>query len=265
MRTDSAVRAAIVPATADQSDAAAALADALKLPLLSEMTLPRQVDAYELLLLLSTAGPALQLTGPKAPGPVTVDFGSSSLRHRRRGGHNELLGKAVGLGRRPELDVLDATAGLGRDAFVLADLGCRVTLCERNPLIHYLLDRGLLAARESPDPWLRQVVARMALARGDARDQDVSARPCDVIYLDPMFPQRGKSAAVKKEMALFQHLLGDSTADDEQLLQWALAQPVARVVVKRPAKAPPLGARQPSHVIRGKAVRFDVHVLRGLS
>lgn len=254
-----------MPECAEQAAAAAALAAELQLPLLAADGPPGHRTDADLLLLLSGAGLALQLTGPGAPGPVTVDFGSPALRHRRRGGHNELLGKAVGLGKRPGLCVLDATAGLGRDAFVLADLGCRVVLCERNPLIHRLLAHGLAGGAAAPDPWLNAVMERMQLTPGDARDVDVASLGCDVIYLDPMFPHRSKSAAVKKEMALFQRLLGDTGPGDELLLQWALAQPVARVVVKRPSKAPPLDQRIPSHAIQGKAVRFDVHVLRGLS
>ena len=79
-----------------------------------------------------------------------------------------------------------------------------------------------------------------------------------------MFPQRDKSAAVKKEMALFQFLLQGEEDSNEQLLQWALDCPVARVVVKRPPKAPALAGLTPSHSIKGKSVRYDVHVLSGL-
>ena len=88
----------------------------------------------------------------------------------------------------------------------------------------------------------------------------------DVICLDPMFPQRDKSAAVKKEMVLFQALLETDASPDaaDQLLAWALLQDVARVVVKRPVRAPHLGETQPSHAVSGKAVRFDVYVKRAL-
>ena len=204
--------------------------------------------------------------GRALPGPVTVEFGSDAMRHRRRSGHNELLGRAVGIiagGRHPR--VLDATAGLGRDSFVLADMGCAVTLCEREPVLAAMLAQGLQLALARGDEWQRRVVQRMHLFRGDARDPAaMQASPADVIYLDPMFPARDKSAAVKKEMALFQALLASTQyqQDAEQLLLWALAQDVARVVVKRPPRAPYLAGRQPSHSIAGKAVRFDVHVRR---
>ena len=207
---------------------------------------------------------SLQQTGRPAPGPVAVEFGSAAMRHRRRDGHNELLGKAVGLAKKPKMHVLDATAGLGRDSFVLADLGCQVILCERNAIVARMLSSGLAAAAGSEDKWVRSVLQRMTLHPGDAGSLGEAAlENVDVIYLDPMFPDSGKSAMVKKEMALFQQLLG-SEDDASELFAWALAQDVARVVVKRPARAPELAGRKPSHVIAGKAVRYDVYVLRAL-
>ena len=90
-------------------------------------------------------------------------FGRKAMRHRRRGGHNELLGKAVGVGRKPSLYIIDATAGLGRDAFVLADLGCRVALREREPILVAMLQSALQRAQSSADDWIAQVTARMHL------------------------------------------------------------------------------------------------------
>ena len=135
------------------------------------------------------------------------------------------------------------------------------------PVIASLLAWGLKAAQRDEDPWLRSVAARVELYELDARNLEVAnAAAVDVIYLDPMFPSRRKSAAVKKEMVLFQTLLESDDANDSvELLDWALSQNVARVVVKRPAKAPQLGPKSPSHCISGKAVRFDVYVLRKLA
>jgi 16S rRNA (guanine1516-N2)-methyltransferase len=223
------------------------------------------IDDYDAVLLVGDKGLSVQRTGARAPGPVTVDFGSADMRHRRRGGHNELLGRAVGIGRKPRLHVLDATAGLGRDSFVLADLGCDVLMCEREPLVAALLASGLEQGRASGDTWLQGVLARMRLWPGDARllpAREIDAH--DAIYLDPMFPARGKSAAAKKEMALFQLLLAGRADDAVALLAWSLQQDVSRVVVKRPAKAQNLGGRRPSHVIAGRSVRYDVYVRRAL-
>lgn len=244
---------------------AEALARDLALPLLSPSDPPP--DGLLAVLRVSARGLALQELGPRAPGPVSVDFAAPALRHRRRGGQNELLGRALGVGKRPRLRVLDATAGLARDAAVLSDLGCQVLLAEREPLVAALLASGLDRGAASDDPWVRELVSRLSLHRGDARALDSGQlRTRDVIYLDPMFPERRKSAAVRKEMALLQRLLpADGNDTGSELLDWALSTPVARVVVKRPLRAPCLGDRAPSHALRGSAVRFDVHVLRSLT
>lgn len=253
-------------AAADEA-CAVEVARRLGLPQLATGTDP--TCSTESVAVLLVSGPTLRLqqTGGGAPGSVGVDFGSPGMRHRRHAGTRELLGRAVGQGRKSPLRIVDATAGLGRDSFVLADLGCEVLLCEREPVIAELLRSGLHCAAVSNDPWLTGVVQRMALCPGSAESLSVSAmEDADVIYLDPMFPPRRKSAAVKKEMALLQALLApfENPTDADALLRWAVRQDVARVVVKRPAKAPALEVLQPSHCIRGSAVRYDVYVLRKL-
>jgi 16S rRNA (guanine1516-N2)-methyltransferase len=258
---------ALQAATTADEVCAVQLAHRLSLPLLTtgidlaHFTLARAV------LVVSGQSLYLQQTGRRAPGPVVVDFGSAGMRHRSRSGTSELLGKAVGHGRKTSLRILDATAGLGRDAFVLADLGCEVVMCEREPVILEMLRCGLQSATSSSDIWLSGVVQRMRLCSQDARHISAEeVQGMDVIYLDPMFPQRAKSAAVKKEMALFQLLLECSVdpQDADALLVWALEQNTARVVVKRPSKAPNLATLKPSHCIEGKSVRYDVYVHRKL-
>lgn len=258
-------RVAIAPLAAADQLAADTLAQAINLPALPANTSHDTLTDYAVLLVVSPEGPYLQLTGPGAPGPVGVEFGSGAMRYRRRACNNELLGRAVGVGKKPSLRVIDATAGLGRDSFVLADLGCAVTLCERHPVLQSLLESGIARARGGDDPWLAEVAGRLQLNKSDAREaNDASIAAADVIYLDPMFPGREKSAAVKKDLATLQVLLGPQD-DGDELLEWALSQAVARVVVKRPPRAQALAGVEPSHCISGKAVRYDVHVLRGLA
>jgi 16S rRNA (guanine1516-N2)-methyltransferase len=259
---------AVAATDAEFRERAAALAQRLGLALLRVGTAARSLTSHEVVLYCSSNGLYLQRTGKNAPGPVAVEFGSAAMRHRRRGGQNELLGRAVGVGKKSPLRVMDGTAGLGKDSFVLADLGCEVVLCERNPLIGELLASGLEVASVSADAWLLGVISRLTLHSGDMRDVVWSQlEPIDTIYMDPMFPGRGKSASVKKEMALFQALLESDAglADADLLLPWALEQEVARVVVKRPASAPTLAGQKPSHVISGKAIRYDVYVKRGFA
>jgi 16S rRNA (guanine1516-N2)-methyltransferase len=259
------VTLAVLAATAADEDCAAAVARRLGLPLLTPGVDPVDCSSPDTLVIVRDRTLCLQQTGKGAPGPVTVDYASGRILHRSRSAANELLGKAVGRSRKSILRVVDATAGLGRDAFVLADLGCEVYLCEREPVIVELLRAGLDNARRTGEPWLSGVVHRMHLCPGDVRDSMANAIPgVDVIYVDPMFPPRGKSAAVKKEMALFQRLLerASDPQDADSLLLWALQQDVARVVVKRPAKGPHLAGQVPNHAVSGKSVRYDVYVRR---
>ena len=210
-------------------------------------------------------GLQLVLLGPEAPGPVRVDFVAGAVAHRRQfgGGSGQMIAKAVGVqpGIRPA--VLDATAGLGRDAFVLASLGCDVTLIERHPLIAALLEDGLLRARG--DVAVAPIVARMRLLTGNAIElmRAWGGEAPQVIYLDPMFPHRDKSALVKKEMRLFRPLVGDDD-DASALLEAALALASHRVVVKRPRKAPVIGGVVPGYALEGNSSRFDIYPKRSL-
>lgn len=237
-------------------DVAAALARRLGLPLDGEAAYAVQVGSE---------GVQFAELGPQAPGPIRVDFLSGAVAHRRQfgGGSGQMIARAVGVqpGVRPT--VLDATAGLGRDAFVLAQLGCTMTLIERQPIIAALLEDGL--ARALADPDCAAIISRMRLVCADAivlmRGWEDS--PPQVIYLDPMFPHRDKSALVKKEMRLFRPLAGDDD-DAPALLDAALALASHRVVVKRPRKAPALAGTPPGYALEGKSSRFDIYPKRAM-
>ena len=253
-----AARAVLCVKAVDPAFANAALA-------LSEaLGLPPDGDA-EFVLQLGPAGLQLQQSGPHAPGPLVVDFVGGAAAHRRLqgGGSGQMIAKAVGIqpGIRPS--ILDATAGLGRDAFVLAQLGCQVTLVERHPVIAALLADGL--QRGSLDADVGPIIGRMQLRSGNAIDlmNTWSGEPPQVIYLDPMFPHREKSSLVKKEMTLLRPLAGDDL-DAPALLDAALALASHRVVVKRPRKAPGITAAKPGYVLEGKSSRFDIYPRKSL-
>ncbi|MCQ4260306.1 class I SAM-dependent methyltransferase [Stutzerimonas stutzeri] len=232
----------------------------------SRLGLPLQVDDAEFALQLGETGLQLQLLGPLAPGPVRVDFLEGGAAHRRQfgGGSGQMIAKAVGIqpGIRPS--VLDATAGLGRDAFVLATLGCEMVLIERQPLIAALLEDGL--ARAQGDRDVRPIVQRMQLRQGNAIELMTAweGEAPQVIYLDPMFPHREKSALVKKEMRLFRPFVGDDL-DAGALLEQALALASHRVVVKRPRKAPTIEGAKPGYSLEGKSSRYDIYPKKKLA
>lgn len=202
-----------------------------------------------------------KLDEPKL-GPVFVDFVEGAVAHRRKfgGGRGQSIAKSVGLKSGANPTVVDATAGLGRDAFVLASLGCQVTMLERHPVVAALLADGLQRAQQDAEigEWMRD---RMSLRAGSALEnlQQLGFTP-DVVYLDPMFPHRQKSALVKKEMRVFQSLVGPDL-DADALLPAALAVAGKRVVVKRPDYAGYLNDKTPSMSIETKSNRFDVYVV----
>ena len=188
---------------------------------------------------------------------VAIRYDSAAMLHRRHGGQNELLGRAVGVKNDRHPNVFDATGGLGRDAFVLADLGCRVTLCEQLPALAWLLHDAILCAQVSRYEAVRDAAERMTVYVGDSEAQSLGA--ATVIYMDTMFPERKKAAAVKKEAMMLQYLSAPNDGG-EALMDWAWQQAVDRIVVKRPLKAPVLGQRKASFTLSGKSVRFDVFV-----
>jgi 16S rRNA (guanine1516-N2)-methyltransferase len=204
----------------------------------------------------------LRATHKDAPGSVYVNFARGTLGFRTRHGNrnNEPLARAAGLRGLARPTILDATAGLGRDAFILATLGCQVRMVERSPIIAALLRDGL--ARALTDDTTLTAAERMQLLLGDAvtimgrfTEQE---RP-DMVYLDPMYPHRSKSALVKKEMRLLRALVGEDV-DAPQLLEAALRVARKRVVVKRPRLAATLPGIPPSHTLPGSTTRFDVYI-----
>jgi len=232
----------------------AQLADYLQLPIVSDSgELPAYVLCY------GAEGLALKQTAAKADGPVRVDFVSGTSAHRRIKGGGELIVKAVAGSKTRRPSVLDATAGLGRDAFVLANWGYPVTALERSPVVFSLLQDGLNRARAHGDLALQAVVGRIELLHEEAGAylSSVASAP-DVVVIDPMFPPSKKSALVKKDMRAFHYLVGPDH-DSSQLLQAAYRVAVHRVVVKRPKKADYLAGEKPNLSIEGKAIRFDIY------
>ena len=231
----------------------------------NRLGLPMELAVADFALQVTDSGLQLQQLAPDAPGAVRVDFVEGGAAHRRLfgGGNGQMIAKAVGIqpGVRPTL--LDATAGLGKDAFVLASLGCQVSLIERQPIIAALLEDGLQRARG--DLEVGVIVQRMHLLHGNSIElmQAWKGEPPQVIYLDPMFPHREKTALVKKEMRLFRPLVGDDM-DAPALLAAALALASHRVVVKRPRKAPCIEGPKPSHTLEGKSSRYDIYPKKAL-
>lgn len=189
-----------------------------------------------------------------------VDFNAGKLTYRLRHSNSikQDLTRALGVkpGIRPR--ILDLTAGLGKDAFVLASQGCQVVAVERHPLIYLLLADGV---RRAVNDLRTQVTAALLdLRHADGRSvmAQIQSQDFDVIYLDPMYPHRDKTALVKQDMRLLRDVAGDDL-DAEQLFQAALSTAGKRITVKRPLHAPRLGLQPPDLQYKGTSTRFDVY------
>ncbi|MCX4187961.1 class I SAM-dependent methyltransferase [Methylophaga sp. OBS4] len=204
----------------------------------------------------------VQLQVPDLGKPVAIDFETGKYDHRRKfgGGRGQPLAKAIGLKKGQLPTVIDATAGFARDAFVIASLGCQITMLERSLLMSILIEDAV--SRAATHAEITDIAARMRIIHCDAifylQQLPVGDYP-DVVYMDPMYPSRDKSALVKKEMQLLHRLIGADT-DSSPLLTAAREVARKRVVVKRPKGADFIGGAKPSVSIESKNTRYDVYV-----
>ena len=243
------------------------IATQINAPVISFQDLSSELASKSLDYLLYLDNDRLELRacqGEKTNG-VVVDFLEGKSRHRRLygGGKGQDLSKAIGLKKIPNASVLDLTAGLGGDAFVLASLGCELILLERNPIVYNLLNNALERVFNSDDKEVKQICARMKLYNQSAIEyliqltSETTVLP-DVIYFDPMFPERKKSAKVKKEMSFFHTIVGNDS-DSRNVLEFALKCASKRIVVKRPRLAATLSELKPQFSITGKSTRYDIY------
>ena len=193
-----------------------------------------------------------------AGAQLVCDFTGGAVGHRLRagGGRGQALPRAAGFSKGRTPQVVDATAGLGRDAFLLASLGAEVTLIERAPQVHNLLHDGMARATAAGGE-VAEIISRMTLVSGDAKLL-LPNMAAEVVLVDPMHPPRGNSALVKQEMRLLRDIVG-TDADALDLMQVALKAASKRVALKWPLRAALLaGLPPPSHQIRSKTTRYDV-------
>ena len=197
---------------------------------------------------------------------ISIDFLNGPLAHRQQfgGGRGQAIAKAMGLKSGITPVILDTTAGLAGDAFVLASLGCPITLIERSPIIFALIEDAVERASLS-EKFQRIIEQGFNTISADASDfitQQLatdSPKP-DVIYIDPMYPDRKKSALVKKDMQILQRLHGNNDTSS-QLFKNALLYAKKRVVVKRPLHAETISQKVPNTCIKSKKTRYDIYTL----
>ena len=170
---------------------------------------------------------------------------SDRVRDRRRS-RNTALARACDAGS--GVRVLDATAGWGTDGLALAALGCQVRMIEAHPLVFAMLDDRL--RRSGLHAWTEWADAVSRMRNGPAGRYDV-------VYLDPMFPPRSKTALPARPLQLLREIVGDEVTDPSELLGQALRCARSRVVMKQRAHGPTVG--DPDWRVTGRTVRFDVY------
>lgn len=227
----------------------------------------RKVTNCDYLLTLTGSSLALLKTNEPAKKPYHIDFLSKQMLYRVKDASlkNELIGRAIGYKPAQQPAIIDATAGLGRDSFILAALGFRVTMIERSPIIYALLQDALERAKKHR--LTNAIVSRLCLIHADATEWLYQLSPENypqVIYLDPMFPSRQKSASVKKEMIILQELL-TKDIHHEKLFNAAMTRTQKRIIVKRPRLSEPIMNKTPSFSLRGNSSRFDIYIQLAVS
>ncbi|MAE74655.1 MAG: SAM-dependent methyltransferase [Bdellovibrionaceae bacterium] len=188
--------------------------------------------------------------------PFFIDFVKPSEQRKfRTFGRGQMFAKALGVGKGTE-SAVDLTAGLGQDSMFMAALGLSVVALEREPFVYLLLKDALDRAGEAGG-YIAEVTGRIQLKLIEAEGFLTGEPPkADVYYLDPMFPDKKKSALSQKGMQILQKLVDNPPA--EPLIEVALNAGARRVLLKRPVKAPVLG--KPAHQYRGERVRYDLYI-----
>ncbi len=191
---------------------------------------------------------------------LEIDFDKNKVDyHRKNISKKDILIRAVGF-KSSLWRVLDLTAGLGIDAVHLASMGCQVTSLERNPVLWFLLRQAQLRTQRS------EIKAIRFLSK-DANDflqenlLEIS-NEFDVIYYDPMYPEKKKSALPRKEMQAFRSLVG-ADQDAEKVIQAGLESGIRRFVIKRPLKLPLQEYTREGytfHNLEGTTVQYQVYV-----
>ena len=171
-------------------------------------------------------------------------------------GRGQNLAKAIGIKFNKNRNIIDATAGLGYDSFILASLGAKVTLIERSQKMHELLQNGINEGISFGGE-IEKIIKRMELLFGDSKDILPKLTP-EVIMIDTMYKERKKTALVKNNMRLVREIVGPDT-DYIELLEVALNCAKNRVVLKQPRYAEPIkDIKKCSHQIIGKTIRYDI-------
>ncbi len=182
-------------------------------------------------------------------GQMCFDFQDIYTYHKRQNYalSKEPLAKALAIkGPHEKRTIWDATCGTGKDSLLITFFGAQLTSFERNPSIYLLLKDAL-----------RRYPVNFHLVFGDASKLPSPEIRPEIIYYDPMYPAKKKSALARKEMRIFKEVVGEDL-DSQEFLAWAMKTATDRVVIKRPLEALPV-KENPSASYVGKSTRYDMY------
>lgn len=184
--------------------------------------------------------------------PIYVDFNEYNNKSV------ELI-KACGLSNKNKINILDCTAGLCKDTFILANNNCNVVAIEKNKIVYSLLEDGFKRGFKLEN--IANILGKIQLFNDDSVNYlNATKLKFDCIYLDPMFDESKKTRLVKKEMQFFHNLI-DKINDNELLFDLSIKKTCGRVVVKRPLHSDFIVNRiMPSFQVKGKTIRYDVYL-----
>lgn len=209
-------------------------------------------EKFDILLSMDESGLALVSDNMKLYG----DFSKSIKRLKQSNLQKEMLIHAVKIkGEKENLIVIDATAGLGEDSILLAAYGYNVELYEKNPIISELLKDAMERAEKISE--LKDIIGRMKVHNEDSiiAMQNLKYKP-DIILLDPMFPERTKSALIKKKFQIL-HKIENPCSDENEMLSSAIKANPKKLVIKRPLKGEYLAGVKPDYSLKGSSIRYD--------
>ena len=209
-------------------------------------------EKFDILLSMDESGLALVSDNMKLYG----DFSKSIKRIKQNNLQKEMLIHAVKIkGEKEKLIAIDATAGLGEDSILLAAYGYNVELYEKNPIISELLKDAMERAEKISE--LKDIIGRMKVHNEDSiiAMQNLKYKP-DIILLDPMFPERTKSALIKKKFQIL-HKIENPCSDENEMLSSAIKANPKKLVIKRPLKGEYLAGVKPDYSLKGSSIRYD--------
>lgn len=194
--------------------------------------------------------------------PILVDFLDPALKKYL--GHmskKNIFGKALALKHDPT-QLIDLTAGFGKDSFVVSKFFSKVIWVERNPIVYFLLQDGLKRLLiEYPN-----LTDKFELVLSESSDflktlKDKNSNLIEkqslqesVIYFDFMFTD--KKSKSNKDMIFLKHITAfDNPINiEDYLVESTQAQPL-RTVLKAKSYS---GVLKPEQIYDGQQVKYFV-------